>query len=293
MRNYVPVSFSIVILAIVLLSACAPPLVETPTATPSLTATQTLTRTPRPTLTLTPTLLPTLPVEEAMERIAELEATNGGCEYPCFWGITPGVTSFQQARRILEPLSEQVDEAYYQEGVFEFYLLGDQDIADHEANITIEPSGAIVESIRYHNDLLLSDVLQLFGPPEEVYFYFSTPWIAEPGYWLVMDYSTIGVQVSFYDEYGAEYVTVDNYVHVQICGRYVGLGSTAFSFWATDYPPLETQDDVTFGNDKAVNIRDGLGMTPQEFYDLYADPNSTNCLIDPTPVLDLNDNGGG
>lgn len=275
-----------------LLSACTPAPAEISTLTPSATRTVTNTRTPRPTFTLTPTLLPTLPLQDAAARIAELEATNGGCEYPCLWGITPGVTSFQQARRILEPLSEQVDEAYYQEGIFQFYLLGDQDIAYHLANITIEPAGGIVENIWYQNDLLLSDVLQLFGPPEEVYYFFSNPWIAEPGYWLLLDYSSIGVQAFFYDEYGAEYVTVDNYVHVQICGRYVGLGSTRFSLWAPDDPPLETQDAVTFGNDEAVNIRDGLGMTPQEFYDLYSDSNLNNCLIDPTPVLDQNDSGG-
>ncbi len=270
-----------------LLSACAPAPAEISTLTPSATRTVTNTRTPRPTFTLTPTLLPTLPLQDAAARIAELEATNGGCEYPCLWGITPGVTSFQQARRILEPLSEQVDEAYYQEGIFQFYLLGDQDIAYHLANITIEPAGGIVENIWYQNDLLLSDVLQLFGPPEEVYYYFSNPWIAEPGYWLFMDYSSIGISVSFSDEYGAEYVTVDHYVHVQICGRYVGLGSTGFSFWAPESPPLETQDAVTFGNDEAVNIRDGLGMTPQEFYDTYIDPDSQECLIDPTQLYEV------
>jgi hypothetical protein len=69
----------------------------------------TLTLTPLPTHTPspspTPTAYPTLPVEQARARLLELLATNGNCRLPCLWGITPGKTTFEEARTILQPLA--------------------------------------------------------------------------------------------------------------------------------------------------------------------------------------------
>jgi hypothetical protein len=53
------------------------------------------TRTPRPTQVL-PTPYPTLPIETQNE-FYELLQTNGGCEFPCFLGVTPGITPISQA----------------------------------------------------------------------------------------------------------------------------------------------------------------------------------------------------
>ncbi len=53
--------------------------------------------------------VPTLSVEHARVRLVELLANNGGCQLPCFWGITPGETTAQQARNILAPLSSLSD----------------------------------------------------------------------------------------------------------------------------------------------------------------------------------------
>jgi hypothetical protein len=50
---------------------------------------------------LTSTLFPTLPAEEMDETIQALIATNGGCFLPCWWGITPGVTSWDDANHFL------------------------------------------------------------------------------------------------------------------------------------------------------------------------------------------------
>lgn len=73
----------------------------TATLTPTLTPIATTTSTPLSTLTA----IPTLSVEDARKRLLELLATNGGCELPCLWGITPGKSDNQEARNILLPLS--------------------------------------------------------------------------------------------------------------------------------------------------------------------------------------------
>ena len=74
------------------------------TTTPStipLTSTleieKTATATQRPTWTLSPTPilwvdwtpLPDLTIDEARENLRNLLETNGGCDLPCWWGITP------------------------------------------------------------------------------------------------------------------------------------------------------------------------------------------------------------
>lgn len=95
---------------LLLATACGQATVSTPTRTPKPThsATPTITLTPQPSSTPsappTPTAFPTLPVEPARARFFDLLATNGNCRLPCLWGITPGKTTPQETRAILEPL---------------------------------------------------------------------------------------------------------------------------------------------------------------------------------------------
>jgi hypothetical protein len=69
---------------------------KTPTPVPSSTVT--------PLPTPTPTLFSTLNDPERIVKIEELIQTNGGCEFPCLWNITPGVTKWGEVRLLLGPL---------------------------------------------------------------------------------------------------------------------------------------------------------------------------------------------
>jgi hypothetical protein len=83
-----------------------PSLTRTPepssTPLPSLTPTQT------PAVTWTP--LPTLPVEEAQALIQDLLENNAGCRLPCWWGIVPGETSWQEAHQFLAPFATKFEQ---------------------------------------------------------------------------------------------------------------------------------------------------------------------------------------
>lgn len=62
---------------------------------------------PTPTVVPTPTPQPPLATtEEALAFVIQMQETNGGCELPCWWGITPGKTIGRDARQILSPLGE-------------------------------------------------------------------------------------------------------------------------------------------------------------------------------------------
>ena len=91
-----------------------PTLTESPTGTPtsSPSPTKTPTETPSPTwmVTQTPspptsTNVPTLVNDEAYPLLLELLRTNEGCQLPCWWGIIPGESTQEDARRIMMPLS--------------------------------------------------------------------------------------------------------------------------------------------------------------------------------------------
>ena len=122
MKNQSIVYFVIVIL----LTGCVQVQQTLPTiiiATPNPTVTETIveathralpsrsvspTSTPiHPTPTVEPiwTLPPTLLPDEASLKIKELLENHRGCQLPCLWGISPGKTTWEDARDFLSPMA--------------------------------------------------------------------------------------------------------------------------------------------------------------------------------------------
>lgn len=65
-----------------------------------------------PTLLETPYVIPTLPTDKAQTVILNLLANNGNCLLPCLLGITPGESSFEEARKILLPFEGIATSSY-------------------------------------------------------------------------------------------------------------------------------------------------------------------------------------
>lgn len=74
--------------------------VSTPTIRPMTVSTGT------PAVSQSQESLPTLPANEIDKVIMDLFVNNRGCLLPCWWGITPGVTSWSEAKSLLEPFAE-------------------------------------------------------------------------------------------------------------------------------------------------------------------------------------------
>ena len=95
-----------VLLILVWLTACVPdiPAMGTPTEpiSPTPSPTQIILSTSTPSPTLSPTPLPTLPLDQIVGNVVGLLKTNAGCQFPCIWGITPGVTSWVEAEQQLQ-----------------------------------------------------------------------------------------------------------------------------------------------------------------------------------------------
>lgn len=106
----------------IFLSACSsnanPPSIAISTV--NITAKPTFTSLPVPTQTLAPSpipVIPTLSLDQARLEFLDLLANNGNCDLPCFWGITPGQSSFQEAIMILVPLTDISDFTHFEKGI--------------------------------------------------------------------------------------------------------------------------------------------------------------------------------
>ena len=55
------------------------------------------------TITTSPTWtnVPTLSVNDSQIKLLALLSNNGACRLPCLWGITPGISKYQEAKDIL------------------------------------------------------------------------------------------------------------------------------------------------------------------------------------------------
>src|SRR5690242_550646 len=104
---------NILILAVILtiIPGCAPTpsksleISSSPVFTP---VTATASETPSP----FPSPIPTLDTASARQQVLKLFETNNGCHLPCWWGIIPGKTKWDDALNILAPISLKI-EPYY------------------------------------------------------------------------------------------------------------------------------------------------------------------------------------
>jgi hypothetical protein len=86
-----------------------------PTLTPILsptsrivTSTSTVTSVPTATL-IALTLPPTLPPDKAQEMVSRMVMNNGGCQLPCWWGITPGKSTWVETVNTLAPFVSNIE----------------------------------------------------------------------------------------------------------------------------------------------------------------------------------------
>ncbi len=235
------------------LAGCTSPSVSTPaslqaraTALPS-----TLQPTKRPTSTLTPSLRPVIEVsptktgnsvtamvtptmtplppltttEEALAFAIDMQKTNGGCELPCWWGITPGKTLGRDARLMLSPL-KNFGESYVVNVTKPPKLVDTFDLRDYSnMSVRLETKESEVQPVdilevsslisdadrssqydtswqRYY----LNDLFARLGMPSEVWLGFgrhtgdadTRPPESVPYYWgLYIYYDDLGLSVEY------------------------------------------------------------------------------------------------
>ena len=143
---------------------------ETPmqTSEPGLTPTRTATWTP----------VPTLSEEVRKENLIHLFTTNGGCEYPCFWGVKPG-SPIQDVIDLTSTLGK-APIIYNNQYTFRYSLdelnLGDFSLDINEDEGVVQKiTTSLIDATRHKDfmeafnmSLSLSSILTQYGQPDSV-----------------------------------------------------------------------------------------------------------------------------
>ncbi len=289
--------------AAILLSACAPA-PPTPTATATLrpTATSTAIRTVTatfaplstalPTLTPLPTFtpLPTLPPDEALNKILNLLANNGGCKLPCFWGIIPGETTSQDAYNFLKSLSSQIDSIGTingKDGVEEFgmyYKVPNYVSALEAMYFGYRAENGLVDSIVANSTMTLAELLNTHGRPAEVWIRARPVGLAILQIHMGVFYPDQNILAVYYQEDATYYSTTgiinacfDENKGILFNNLKLHLWTADQSFTWQDFDPFSLWDSQP-------SLEEATGMDTETFYNKYKDPNTRPCIETPEEI---------
>jgi len=198
-------------------------------------------------------------------------ATNAGCELPCWWGITPGESDWQEAMDQLPRLNFQF---WFPEELvkYDIHLV----LTKEEGLVkTIAVSGQCFECDRFAQDwerYSLDQVLSRYGVASRVRIALALP--VEPGgpiYYLLY---------IFYDDLG---------IGIIYMGPAIEQGELLRTCFSFDYITLLLQQsessmplEQTINPDEwsfAVPLEDATGMSLEGFYETFRQPGA--CLEAP------------
>jgi hypothetical protein len=238
----------------------------TPTKTVLPTSSQEILETP----------MPTLSVEESTKFIKELLLNNGGCKLPCFWGIVPGTTEWNNAKVFLKTFAE------IREGIY--YSIKIQDPEYPRVNL-IEfkvQEGIIVEVVAgppITRNFTVDKILIDYGKPEEVYLltYKNAPASPVPAF-LVLNYQHQGILAQY--EFASEKI---NDIEFSICSQPIGP-----SMWLRSPKKMLTELEINqsvLGPEPSYTLRkidEVSDISVEEFYDKFK--GSSACFITPINI---------
>ena len=252
----------------------------TPTSSPSLTPLPILTSTSSAIPTWTP--LPTLEPTTASTFVIDLLQDNAGCQLPCWWGLTPGQTTWAEVQQYLESFTYsygiQGDPNDYQ--VAEFKIPLPKDIgADPYAFGFKDGILQDIFNIYYGNlttSYNLVEMLNMYGQPDDVsisayYESIYSDYMAV----VAVFYLQKGILVRYYDDDGG--IIGDK---IQKCPQkaaypHLTLWSPALNFSLDEVSSrfLDTRNWPPYRT-----LQDSTGMNISSFYQTFKDVNNNSCL---------------
>lgn len=243
----------------------------------------------------TETPLPTLSPAEAQERVMQLFETNGGCELPCWWGITPGQTRSIQALEFINSFAREVVISANSEDQVEYYATFDVPNSinpNEEFSFTLYIHNGIVQSFfsegswKSGMDYSLSGILTTFGPPSEVWVNAVPVTMNDrPRYTYVLFYPEIGFMTA---KIGTGIVKNDT---LEVCPQDSNSPPPFLWLWSPEVQ--KTFDDVA--NDVLINVSPQIGikyyllekvtnLDTETFFEIFSDPNAEDCIYTPIDI---------
>jgi hypothetical protein len=251
-----------------------------------LTATQLPNITPPPTQYFPPLLtprvtpFPTRSPADVNEELSYMLQTNGGCAFPCFWGIQPDQTRYEELYGVIDHLGGLRFEALQANGRLR--------VASHfrfeeKSGIFVEFAADLQDDIVKDLKVLLlnlydtevtsedwsaynmDEILQVYGVPDRVELYFSGPYNSL-SLAVQLKYESISTSIVYY----AGTTEVDKYQTpsgVLFCPEEIGINIVELHMGKH---PFNTIPD-------GIPVLKATELNEQDFYDLFTE-NPSACL---------------
>lgn len=261
----------------------------TPSSTPELVPSATNTALPdTPTFTLEPsqtatseptwTPVPTLSPDTKKMNLTDLFVTNGGCDWPCWWGIQPD-DSLQDALALSSVLGEApyIYMNQYSYAVsFDELNLPDLVVTFYERNQIIQytsvrlqfPSRHTHYLVSFENALSFRSILSKYGAPSDILLQV----MSRDGltYTMVLLYESEGFAIEYYG-----IVTTDE--PVQICVWLADYHLEVIQLYFEDAAAMRSLRDDLF-SDEYQHLEDVTAMNIDAFYETFLSSERPACI---------------
>jgi hypothetical protein len=272
--------------------------IPTKTYLPTTDQTLAVIKTLTPYRTNTPTLthVPTLTISQFRNKVFELLENNGGCKLPCWWGIEPGSTSWEETRSIFTKLGSTSGDVTMPDGNVYHWIGGPYwewnntfiGIGFHDQDGTV--TAVDVDAEGYYDQTFFhtlwknyspEQINSTYGPPTRVWIGLSGSESGSTFYWIYIFYDNLGF-VSGYK--GQALVSDENGTPMyKICPTWqdpVWLPDIKIFLQSPESnKPLENLADINPSSWKSIN--DASGITSDDFYNLLLPGNTPACFYTP------------
>ncbi len=218
--------------------------------------------------------------------------TNGGCDLPCYWGITPGKTSWESAAESLSSIGELFGPVYNDKTTKYGAIFGESGwkLEVMSAGFFVKDDIVIAITTRYDRvrldlDYSLSGLLEELGVPEEIWIRLVTETQTDqPYYYMVLRYPSKGLYVEWNDD------TKKIEENLSICPQAV-INRVSHAPWLVLWDPEEKAPFRQFG---LTVLGDDLGkmtdeyqllgdisadqMTNEAFFEIYSTKGVETCI---------------
>lgn len=272
----------------------APLLTAVPSSVPTLEV-PTSTPTPSPippTYTPRPTPGPTMTADEEQALVLGLLRGNAGCQLPCWWGFTPGETSWETAQTYFLSLGKKIGQYHngrstnyevdfaisqHQVTIDQLYVVNEDKIIDKICVVASSHPDHRQELVEDMQRYSLSHLLADYGQPSQVLLKtFSGVPEGLPPFHLLLYYPQQGIMVRYIDD--AE----KSGEMLRLCPRQPGI--TLWLWSPGQGVNIADIADTRLGGlpddpfSYFHSLEEATGMSVEQFYETFVQPDTETCL---------------
>lgn len=216
---------------------------------------------------------------------------NPTCRFPCWWSITPGTTTWEDAESLFKYLNLPVRTKTQGNYSTHEVVLGSRESVNN-IHIMAFDQGGIVDYLAISGFLPAADfrrryasyepkrILAEYGTPQRAYIFADL--LGETSYTLILFYDDQGFMISYGGH--VDHVTKNgivicpDFARGSITGGGFSLISPQSNEHIEDFPDEELQAGFATIKPYLRTVQDATGLTIDEFRDLFVGRSPTHCF---------------